>query len=1043
MDVDIATYRARIGLHNLKCGCAMRTHRTMMSRTGRGIDYVTKLACFLLPVLITILLLRSGNVELNPGPINRGISSVNLAINKELFNKNHKQLIDLQTVKGLKIAHLNIRSLYHKCDFVKLMLEHESIDILGLSESWLHPDIEDSELNIPGYHKIIRNDRTTDKAGGVAVYCKKNTKHIYRKEWNISHVDIETVWVVIRMPQTRPLFICTVYRPENSLTSALDILEEQVGRAAESHSNPEIIIMGDMNVDYLTRNYEYRHLKSFEQLFQVKQIINKPTRVTDKSSTCIDHMYTNREEMVYQTDVVPLGLSDHSLTYIIRKGKKNKVKSSFIKARTYRNFNEVSFNNDLAHADWSGVFSADTIDGAWSAFKRTFLQISDKHAPFVNMKVREDSPPFINENLRSLCVDRDYFMRKAHKTRKLEDFNRAKQLRNQANNLLDLLRKRYFDDQIRQNRGNSKGLWKTLKKLLPSKGDRNIIQEIKSGDRTICDSKEIANVINRFFANIGNTLAANITPPTDFVPPEIVPTENPFTMQLIDTEFVKKELGSMDINKSTGMDGIPSRLLKAGSSEICRALTHIFNRTVVTGTIPSEWKTARVTPIFKDGDKSDAGNYRPISILPVVMKILERAIHNQVYGFLTENNILTPVQSGFRKLYSTLTTLIDVSDNIHNDVEEGRGTGMLFLDLKKAFDTVNHDLLIQKLRQYGFGNSSLAWFTNYLSNRQQAVEINGTRSDWENVKTGVPQGSILGPLLFILYINDLPRVIEKCNVTLYADDTALYFSSNDPGQIKQCLEEDLSRLKKWFDYNKLTLNVRKTKFMQFSSGQKKNKFSDVQVKINEEQVERVEIFKYLGLWLDETLNFKEHVCQISKKVNKRLGLLLRIRKNITKDTALMLYKSLILPHLEYCDVVWDTCSNQLKDSLQKLQNRACKIILKRNRYAHTNEIHQTLKLLKLSDRRRFHTACMAYRCANNLVPEYLRNIYQQVSDVHQHGTRNAVNNNIFIVQNSSESGKGMFKHRSAILLNSLPAHLKNSPSLITFKRAYIAYTQPP
>ncbi len=367
-------------------------------------------------------------------------------------------------------------------------------------------------------------------------------------------------------------------------------------------------------------------------------------------------MYTNREEMVSETDVIPLGL-----IYIVRKGKKNKLRSTFIKARTYRNFNETAFDNDLARADWSGIYYADTVDNAWSVFKSIFLQVANKHATFVNMKVKEDSPPYFNANLRSLCVDRHYFMHKAHKSKKAEDFHIAKQLRNLANNLLNSLKTKFFDDQISEDRYNPKGLWITLKKIIPTKGDRGIIHEInaESGE-IVSDSKRIANTINRFFANIGKVLAYNITPSQDFNQPEIKPPENPFTMKLINVDFVKKE----HITKSTGKDTIPSRLLKASVSTTCRALTHNFKRSLTSANVHKEWKTARVTPIFKDGDRTEVGNYKPISILRVVMKILERAIHSQLYSYRTENNLLSPVQSGFHKTYSTLTTLIDISDCI-------------------------------------------------------------------------------------------------------------------------------------------------------------------------------------------------------------------------------------------------------------------------------------------------------------------------------------------------------------------------------------------
>ncbi len=275
--------------------------------------------------------------------------------------------------------------------------------------------------------------------------------------------------------------------------------------------------------------------------------------------------------------------------------------------------------------------------------------------------------------------------------------------------------------------------------LLPAKGDRDIIHEIKTeSGEIVSDSKRIANTINKSVANIGKVLADKITPSRDFNPPETKPPENHLTMKLINVDFVKKELSSLDMTKSTGIDTIPSRLLKANDSTTYRALTHIFNRSITSANVNKEWTIARVTPIFKDGDRTEVGSYRPISILPVVMKILERETHNQLYSYLTENKLLSPAQSGFHKKYSTLTTLIDISHCILKDVEEGKGTGVLFLDLKKAFDTVNHSLLIKKLGIYGVGNSSLKWFKNYLSDREQTMEINGATSDWELIKAGVP-----------------------------------------------------------------------------------------------------------------------------------------------------------------------------------------------------------------------------------------------------------------------------------------------------------------
>ena len=250
----------------------------------------------------------------------------------------------------------------------------------------------------------------------------------------------------------------------------------------------------------------------------------------------------------------------------------------------------------------------------------------------------------------------------------------------------------------------------------------------------------------------------------------------------------------MSNNKSTGLDNLNIRLLKLAAPIVCDSLSYICNLSLCASTFPSAWKQAKVTPIFKDGDKSDVNNYIPISVLPVISKIIERSVHNQLYNYLTVNGLLNSGQSGFRKLHSTTTTLLNVTDYILNNMNQGNVTGALFIDLKKAFDTVNNDLLLQKLESYGITNSALSWFSSYLCDRTQAVCINSTLSDVRNIDIGIPQGSILGPLLFIAYVNSLSDCIN-CKCVMYADDATLLFTASDPPTLQLTMNDDLSRLK--------------------------------------------------------------------------------------------------------------------------------------------------------------------------------------------------------------------------------------------------------
>ena len=336
-------------------------------------------------------------------------------------------------------------------------------------------------------------------------------------------------------------------------------------------------------------------------------------------------------------------------------------------------------------------------------------------------------------------------------------------------------------------------------------------------------------------------------------------------------------------------------------------------------------------------------------------------------------------------------------------LDSGKCVGVIFLDLKKAFDTVCHHILLSKLEQYGISDVSLSWFRSYLSGRTQCTQVNGVSSDFKDITCGVPQGSILGPLLFIIYINDLSKYVNKCEVTMYADDTALMYSSNDPEDMSQVLNNDLNTLGMWFQRNQLTLNVKKTNFMIVGTNQRLKKFADIQIGINGDGILRTQTFKYLGIILDETLSFNDHVQYVSGKIRQKLGVLSRCRKFITRDTALTLYKAMVLPHFDYCDNVWDTCNQALKDHLQVLQNRALRVILRALPRSNVRDLHNQCKVTTLQERRDFHLANTMYKALHGLLPVYLANLFSTAR--HSHRTRAASAMSLSLPKVRLETGK--------------------------------------
>ena len=350
--------------------------------------------------------------------------------------------------------------------------------------------------------------------------------------------------------------------------------------------------------------------------------------------------------------------------------------------------------------------------------------------------------------------------------------------------------------------------------------------------------------------------------------------------------------------KATASDQISACLLKTAAPQISDSLCYVINMSMKSGTVPKEWKHARVLPLYKDGKCDEASNYRPISVLPIISKIMERIVHDQLYKFIEENNILNKWQSGFRPGYSTETAMTYVTDLLLTEMDSIKLTGVVFLDLKKAFDTVDHALLLTKLRNYGIRGDELSWFTSYLTDRTQSVSLDNVTYDSMDISYGVPQGSMLGPLLFTLYINDLPSITKTCKVILYADDTAIIYSDKQKAQIEKHLNNDMEIVKTWLDENKLTLNVKKTKSMLIGNKKLLNEADYLDIRLDMDSIEQVGEFKYLGVWLDSSLKFTSHISKMSSKISSAIGVISRVSRYLPVIQRNMLYNAMVLPYFK-------------------------------------------------------------------------------------------------------------------------------------------------
>ena len=429
-------------------------------------------------------------------------------------------------------------------------------------------------------------------------------------------------------------------------------------------------------------------------------------------------------------------------------------------------------------------------------------------------------------------------------------------------------------------------------------------------------------------------------------------------------------------------------IIKQSIHLISEPLTHIINLSIYHGIVPDEMKIARVIPVFKSDDQSLFTNYRPVSVLPSFSKFLERIIYNRLVHYLQSFNILCDNQYGFRKDHSTSLAIIDLYDKISTAFDQGEFAIGLFLDLSKAFDTVDHAILFDKLEYYGIRGLALDWIKNYFSNRTQYVEFNGKSSVRSKISCGVPQGSILGPLFFLIYINDINNVSAALNLILFADDTSVFMSHKDLDYLAHTLNLELNKLSIWFKANKLSLNLKKTKYIVFRPSQRRINCNIV-ISIDDQHIDRAKETVFLGVILDENLNWKSQISHIATKVSKSIGIIYKCSFYLSKTPLRILYYSLIYPYFHYCNVVWASTYKTNLRRLVTLQKRAVRIINNSNFDAHTDPIFKELSILKFNDIHLLQLGQFMYSYKSSSLPLKFSDKFLQNSQFHNYNTRNS------------------------------------------------------
>jgi hypothetical protein len=868
--------------------------------------------------------------------------------------------------KGLTIGHLNVRSLKNKIDQIRLMLQDQPLDVFAVSETWLNTNISDSEVAIPNY-KLYRKDRAT-RGGGVALYVNSLIDH----ELCTDHTGVsntEVIWVKISPKYHKALHVAAVYRPPSADETYFEHLLDNFEKVMTG--DKDVVILGDFNFDFvLNEGLSSNPAHYIEELLNCTQLVHEPTRVTANSSTTIDLIYSSIADKHKYTGVIKCTLSDHYLIYTTLEFGKSKEKAphKVVNTRSYTKFNTFDYLNDLLNLELYNIVNEhDSVDACWNAWKTQITHVMDKHAPSRRHRVRNRVNPWITKEIVTLMYKRDRLHNEAIKTGRNDLFNEYRCARNEVVKKIKLAKKEYYSHELSNNTG-PRQKWKTLRTLLGTNAkDSNF------------PSTLTPNVMNDYFATVGQKLSTKFSDSTSPSWPS-GDSIHVFNFNPVSEDFVHKQLRSLSDKSNVDVLNLDARLLREGADILVSSLTAIINKSLETGIVPPDWKRARVTPIYKDkGKKSESCNYRPISVISHIAKIMEKCVHIQLCDYLADHAFLSKDQSAYLKNRSTQTALHKVVDDLLDNINEGEINAMCFFDLSKCFDTIDHHILLQKLAKYGIQNAELTWFAHYLSNRTQAVTLNGVLSDFNEVNTGVPQGSILGPVLFLLFMNDLPCCLRNTSANLFADDTEIHASGKSIHDVQVSLQADVNNVINWFKGNKLTVNLDKCCCMLVSTN-KKLCNEVLTITIDGKPIKQVNNTKYLGVVLDNQLTWNDQIEQVCRKLAPKVGLLRRLKYTLSKDLLTTVYKSIVQPHIDYCLAIWGHTTDCNTKRIQRLQNRAARIITGTyDRSVRGVELVKQLGWQNVHERRNYFTCLTVFKSLNGLSPSYMEDMFTPMS----------------------------------------------------------------